>query len=267
MELFFAKYQGAGNDFILVDDRQGSFPWVDKQVVQALCARKLGIGADGLILLQTSQKADLRMRIFNSDGSEAAMCGNGIRCLALYAKKLGFLQDPLLIETLGRVLTCHVEGQEVVVSLSTSKVLYFPLHLQDVLEEEVFVVDTGVPHAVVFVKDLSCFPVETLVKKIRLHPFFAPEGVNVNFIHVELDGSISIRTYERGVEGETLACGTGSAAAFFICIKKGLVPTTARVMPLSQEALTFSLVPSSTGEEEIFMKGKASLVFEGRVLL
>ena len=264
MNFSFSKYQAAGNDFILIDDRSACFPVTDRLLIQKLCSRHFGIGADGLILLQSSSSADFRMRIFNLDGLEAAMCGNGIRCLILYLKKNEIKQEDFLIETQKSILSCAYKEGKISIGLPNSPVLHWGVKLlDDVIQHELFVVDTGVPHAVLFMQDLEKCEVERLGKWIRFHPLFAPEGVNVNFIEVVSD-AIHIRTYERGVEGETLSCGTGAAAAALVVLQKKALVEPVRVISKSGEVLEFVLKETLRGKE-IEMTGSASFVFEGSV--
>jgi diaminopimelate epimerase len=263
MLLSFSKYQGAGNDFIIIDDRFCQFPVDDRELIQRLCFRNLGIGADGLILLQHSSCAEFRMRIFNADGKEASMCGNGLRCLVKYLKDLGFKAEKFRIETEAKVLECSYHGGKVSVNFPSPKVLHWGISLQEGgISEEIFVVDTGVPHAVIFVEDLEGCLVEKRGRELRLHPKFSPHGVNVNFVKVTSDGTARIRTYERGVEGETLACGTGAAAVAFVLFEKAGQGGSIRVMPKSGESLEFLAENPLKGIE---MRGNAEFVFEGGV--
>jgi diaminopimelate epimerase len=264
LKILFSKYQGSGNDFIVIDDRSASFPLHNQQLIRFLCARNWGIGADGLILLQTSSIADYRMRIFNPDGLEADLCGNGLRCLILYLKDLGFKEEEFRIETQKATLSCGMLGTIIRTQLPIPRVLHWGIALGEEVSYEVFVVDIGVPHAVIFVEDLEEYPVEILGKWIRLHPRFAPDGVNVNFVKVASDGSLRIRTYERGIEGETLSCGTGAAAAALVSFQKKVQSSPLRVMTKSGECLEFSIEESLEGKR-IEMQGKAAFVFEGRI--
>ncbi len=267
MTLCFSKYQAAGNDFILLDDRSSRFSIEDRPFIQKLCSRQFGIGADGLILLQSSACADFRMRICNADGLEAAFCGNGFRCLVLYLKHLGFKEDSFTIETQNSVIATDFQGGKVLVKLPSPKVLCWGGKLEGELEPyEFYVVDTGVPHAVIIVEDLEELELDKLGKQIRFHPLWAPTGVNVNFIKIMPDGAIRIRTYERGVEGETLSCGTGAAAAAFVVSKKRDSANTLRVIPKSGESLEFSFQDNSL-DKKMHMVGPAALVFEGRLPL
>lgn len=210
--MIFSKYEGAGNDFILIDDRSLSF---DISLAASLCDRKKGIGADGLILLQPAAAADLRMRIFNSDGSEAESCGNGLRCLVSFAHDLHL--SPQTIAAHDRIIHAFSQNGQIGVRLGEPRRLSLNLPLSyNNSTHTVHFVDTGVPHVVSFLPSLSTLDVATLGAQIRRHPAFAPHGANANFASLNPDGSLSLRTFERGVEAETLACGTGAAATAII---------------------------------------------------
>lgn len=205
------------------------------------------------------------MRICNADGLEASFCGNGFRCLILYLKDLGFKEESFTIETQSSVISASFQGGKVFVTLPSPKVLCWGGKLEGDLDPyEFFIVDTGVPHAVVFVEELEEFLVEKIGRQIRFHSFFGPSGVNANFIKVMPDGAIRIRTYERGIEGETLSCGTGAAAAAFVVSKKRESATPIRVIPKSGEYLEFSFESGSL-DKNMYMLGPATRVFEGRL--
>jgi diaminopimelate epimerase len=261
LKLSFFKYQGSGNDFILIDDRSCFFPIQDEKMIRFLCSRNFGVGADGLILLQESTIAQFRMRIFNSDGLEADFCGNGLRCLILYLKDLGYQQDSFLIETQQTIIPCSIQGNKTTAELPHPKVLHWGVKVGD---HEAYVVNTGVPHAVAFVEDLEEVPVSVLAPPIRFHPRFGPEGVNVNFVKVGADGTLRMRTYERGIEGETLSCGSGAAAAALVASQKENLPLPIRVMTKSGDTLEFSIKELPEGKK-IEMQGSACFVFEGRI--
>ncbi len=262
MKIAFSKYHGAGNDFVIIDEKD--LPNVDlSHLAKVLCHRQHGIGADGLILLGASTAADYKMRIFNADGSEPAMCGNGIRCLFDFIQKRG----PLRIETLSGILACRQNGTQVAVNLGTPKILHWPLKLPG---SEAFVVDTGVPHAVLFVDDLDAVDVAEAAPKLRFSPHFAPHGVNVNFVSLLGNGGIALRSYERGVEAETLACGTGAAAAAFVAVKLlGLTSPITTMTKLSfQHPVQYRQnLHFHVHQNEIEMLGPAVKVFEGIVAL
>ncbi len=203
------KYEGAGNDFILIDDRAPLFPLGNKEFIQQLCHRKFGIGADGLILLQTDSTADFRMRIFNSDGSEAESCGNGLRCLMRFISDLGLPEKTYTIATANRIVHAEFLGDKISIQMGPARDLRLHLKIDD---WTVHSVDTGVPHIVLFVPELEKIDLKTLGPYFRHHPIFQPRGTNVNFASQQSDGSFRVRTFERGVEGEVLACGTGALA-------------------------------------------------------
>ena len=265
-KLSFFKYQGAGNDFILIDSRHFSYSFDLSLFAQRVCARRSGIGADGLIFFSPSPVADYKMRIFNADGSEALMCGNGIRCLFDFIKKK---EKALTIETLYGILNCRYDDDEIVIGLGNPKILHWPIAVE---KKVLFVVDTGVPHAILFVDDLDQVDVSKEGAKIRFHPLFSPNGVNVNFVSINTKNQVVLRTYERGVEAETLACGTGAAAAAFVAMEyKALNPPISVLTRLCFEKnpieyrqdLRFHFYKDDEGKVQIEMHGKAQKVFEG----
>lgn len=209
----FTKYQGTGNDFIFIDDRKNLFPVQDSDYIAKLCHRKWGIGADGLVLLQSSTVCHFRMRIFNSDGQEAASCGNALCCLMRFLVDLGFASRKYRIELQNREVFIEMQGRPVV-HLGEPQDIRLSVHLAD-QQLNLHHINTGVPHAVVFTKDVKSVDIAKQGKEIRFHPQFAPHGANVNFAEVKEDG-VHVRTYERGVEAETLACGTGATAVALI---------------------------------------------------
>lgn len=217
--LSFIKYHGAGNDFILIDDRALLFHYS----VSHLCHRKFGIGADGLILLQTDPVADFRMRIFNSDGSEAESCGNGLRCLMKFILDLGLPKQRYRIATGDRIVSAEFMGEQISVEMGRAR---------DVKQigKNLYSLDTGVPHVVVFVSDIQSVDILKEGAGLRNHPLFQPRGTNVNFASLRPDGSIHVRTYERGLEGETLACGTGGTAVAVIASQWYQVPSPVRIV-------------------------------------
>lgn len=260
----FSKFEGSGNDFIIVDDLKMQFSCKNVGLIQRLCHRHFGIGADGLILVQPSSVADYKMKIFNSDGFEASMCGNGLRCfvlyLCLYLKKN---QKYFLIESLKGVHACHKEGSYIHTSLTAPIIRALFKKLEG--GECVHVIDTGVPHAVIFVENLQEESFLERSRKIRFHKEFAPEGVNVNFACIGDSEEISIRTYERGVENETLACGTGAAAVAIAakCVYGIKNPVQIRVK--SKEKLYCYLEGVEEEISKISLQGFAKHVFNGKV--
>lgn len=250
----FSKYEGAGNDFILIDDRLLSFSLCNPRVIQQLCHRKFGIGADGIILLQPSLTAHFRMRIFNSDGSEAESCGNGLRCLGQFLIDLGLPQQPYRIELIHRTVEIAYTEDGVKIDMGTATDVRLHQRVEGYL---LHTVNTGVPHAVLFVDNIDCAPLETVAPFLRRHLFFQPQGTNVNFATLLPDGSIRIRTYERGVEAETLACGTGACAV--AAIAKSLYNLK---NPLLIRC-TGGNLHISIAEERLVMAGPARRVFQG----
>ena len=263
-EIEFEKYTGAGNDFILIDNRTGSFPAENRDLIERMCSRRISIGADGLILLENSEKADIRMRFYNSDGGEAEMCGNGARCLIAFAKSKGIGSETMTLETMERVLAASVEGEEI--SIEMGDVTETELNIDLEIDGEVYRVhhtNTGVPHAVMFVEDVDEVDVSGLGRKVRFHERFQPKGANANFVHVTGENSIAVRTYERGVEDETLACGTGCTACGVISnLVKGMSPPI-RVATRSGATLTIHFIREGKELSGVTLSGPAKLVYEG----
>jgi diaminopimelate epimerase len=257
----FSKYEGAGNDFILIDDRTLSFPIKDKELVRRLCHRQKGIGADGLLLLQPSLKADFRMHIFNSDGSEPAMCGNGLRCFLHFIHALGCIQPSYKIETDAGLYEGKVAKERVALLMGIPHIMHWKLQLSLAREKrELYVLNTGVPHAVIFVPDVNAIDVECEGREIRHHPLFKPEGVNVDFASLISEETIAVRTYERGVENETLACGTGAAAVGFVASEHFHLKHGVTIVTRSLDRLKIDQVRET---REIRMEGPATFVFSG----
>lgn len=255
MKFAFSKYQGAGNDFILFDDRENIFPSQKRGLISRLCHRQYGVGADGLILLQKSTHADARMRVFNADGSEAAMCGNGLRCLFRFMQELGICTQSAQIETTYALFRCMQSGEEVGVLHPLPKVVQSNMQLGSY---QCDIIDSGVPHALVFVDHIACVDVFNEGRKIRFHPHFSDLGVNVTFIQPVLEDELCIRTYERGVERETLACGTGAIAAACAAHRKFSQNKMFKIHTHSKEIFKIALK-----ENELELKGPAMLVFYG----
>ncbi len=263
-KLSFVKYHGAGNDFVLIDLTESSFLGDSAALARNLCDRRHGIGADGLLLLESSQIADYRMHIFNADGSEPAMCGNGISCLAHYIFEQRPSQNEIKIETMHRILKCRKINDKIAVDLGVPSIVHWQVKLESA---SAYIVDTGVPHAVIFTEDLERIEVASEGAKIRFDARFAPHGVNVNFVSIRGNHELTLRTYERGVEGETLACGTGAAAAAFVAYKLKKTASSLSVFTRSSLAPTlhFSFLEKEQGEPAIEMIANPQKVFEGVV--
>lgn len=222
----FYKMQGAGNDFVVIDHQPG-LDYI--AFTRKACDRHMGIGADGVLILDTSSSSDHKMRIINADGSEAEMCGNGARCMAVYIKhKFALVPDVFTIETLAGVIRASAHEEYASVQLSDPK--DYRANIEIKLGDQKVIghfINTGVPHTVVFVQGLHECDVNGLGRMIRFHPVFSPRGTNVNFVEKLKEHCVELRTYERGVEAETLACGTGSVASALI----GYLQNTDKIVP------------------------------------
>lgn len=264
--LSFSKMNGAGNDFVVVDNRDNSIRLTREQI-EKICQRQRGIGADGFLAVEPAEHgADYRMRYYNADGGEAEMCGNGARCFARYVNRLaGDTLVATTFETIAGTIRAEFRGENVRIQLSEP----FDLRLRDSLEVggEILVVhslNTGVPHAVVFVPDLAAVPIRELGAAIRHHGHFSPAGTNVNFVGVRGDGHIAIRTYERGVEDETLACGTGMVASALLHHELSAAPSPIRVDVAGGDTLEVAFDRQSDGSyHEVTLLGPADFTFDG----
>jgi diaminopimelate epimerase len=265
MMIEFYKMSGNGNDFILIDNRDGSLAVGDiVEFVKSVCERKVSVGADGLIVIERSDKVDFRWRFFNADGSEGEMCGNGGRCAARFAFLLGIAGEKMSFETVAGIIDAEVRGDVVKLRLTD------PCNL--VMDDEIrngnqtlFVhsINTGVPHVVHFVSDPDHFDVFDTGRAIRRHEHYQPAGTNANFVAVVDDHTLRVRTYERGVEDETLACGTGSVAAALIAARKGLVESPVDVRVQSGELLRIYFEKTADGFAKVYLEGKAKVVYQG----
>jgi len=260
---------GAGNDFILLDNRDRKITLVPAKVAQ-LCDRHRGIGADGLILLvpPQSERADWAWEFYNSDGSTGEMCGNGARCFARFVKSRTGTNQDFSFETEAGVIQASFEGQRITVNLTP------PVDLR--LNQQVALrsgaqllhsLNTGVPHAVLFVPDADKAMVCELGPEIRRHPHFGPKGTNVNFVQVLGPGRIRVRTFERGVEGETLACGTGVTASALIASSVQHFTSPVRVQVQSGDLLEVSFEQTNGAFSNVRLSGPADFVFEGKITI
>ncbi len=265
--LDFFKMSGSGNDFILIDNRDGALAVGNiTEFVRTVCERKVSVGADGLIIIESSQRADFRWRFFNADGSEVDMCGNGARCAARFAYIRGIAKKEMSFETAAGIIDAVVKGETVKVRLTEPHGLKTNIPIMiDGKPIGVNFVNTGVPHVVLFVDGLDRYDVFNVGRKIRYHEEFQPEGTNANFMEVIDRHAIRVRTYERGVEDETLACGTGAVASALISSWQGLVESPVDVKVKSGETLKIYFRKTDHGFEDIYLEGKANVVYEGRI--
>ncbi len=270
MQLSFVKAEGTGNDFIIIDAKDVPRAKNLSEIAKVLCRRRKSIGADGLLIYNESSACDFRMRIFNPDGSEPGMCGNGIRCLAQYARKIKNLkQDRFNIETkAGSITVDFLKEDSPRIKLTDPRNLKLNFAL-DVNGEKMNLnyVAVGVPHVVYLSSNIDKEDIAGLGGKIRFHEFFQPAGTNVNFIEVASPNSLKIRTYERGVEGETLACGTGASASSLVAFLLDKVKTPVSVITRGGEVLTVYIQGAKPKIEALYLEAKAKLVFEGKINL
>lgn len=266
MEIHFTKMSGSGNDFILIDNRQGQLDsdhladWVVK-----VCRRRLSVGADGVILIEASQKTDFRWRFFNADGSEAEMCGNGGRCAVRFARLKGIVhRDQITFETLAGIIRGELHGKRVKIQLTQPSSPVIDIALQ-VNKKNLVIhsINTGVPHAVQFVEDMENEDVVKIGRAVRYHSYFAPKGTNMNFVKVLEGGRLAVRTYERGVEDETLACGTGCVASALLAGIKGFAVSPVEVVTRSREKLLVYFKAEGEKFSEVYLEGGARVIYEG----
>ena len=264
--LHFTKMNGAGNDFILIDNRTGHVH-LDRPQIARLCDRHRGIGADGILLLEkASNHADFRMRYFNADGGEAEMCGNGARCFARFANKVAGSKEKISFETPAGVISAKLAGDLVTLQMTEPTDLRLKTTLRVMDENKtVHFINSGVPHVVISVLQLDDVDVQGAGSAIRHHKMFSPKGTNVNFLEKRGPKQIAVRTYERGVEAETLACGTGivASALIFAATENAASPIT--VIARGGDELRVGFEKSDTAFRNVTLTGPAEFVFEGSI--
>ena len=260
----FSKINGSGNDFLLIDNRQGIMRRADLPAfVGKVCDRSRSIGADGVIFIETSRRADFRWRFFNADGSRAEMCGNGGRCAARFAVERKIAGRVMGFETDAGLIRAEVSGRRVKLQMTSPHGLALSRSLTLGGRKITYsFLNTGVPHAVLFVPDLEKIDLMGTGRGIRTHRAFAPRGTNVNFVRVR-KGEVLIRTYERGVEGETLACGTGAVAAGILSALHGHVRPPVTVRTRGGEVLTIHFDAEREGFGEVYLDGDTSWSCDG----
>lgn len=258
MQLEFYKYQGAGNDFVMIDNRSGSFPTDNIQLVAHLCNRRFGIGGDGLILLETDSETDFKMVYYNSDGNQSSMCGNGGRCLVAFAKDLKVIENTTTFIATDGLHHATVENNGLV-SLQMINVSIINN------TTEYSFLNTGSPHHVQIVDNIENYNVKENGAAIRYGALYGATGSNINFVKKIDDNTFRLRTYERGVEDETLACGTGATAVAIAMNATG--KTTATVININVEGgkLAVSFDENNGVYTNVFLKGPAEFVFKGTI--
>ena len=256
----FYKYQGTGNDFVMIDNRNLTFPKHDIDVIKTLCDRRFGIGADGLILLENDSNLDFKMVYFNSDGNESTMCGNGGRCIVAFANKLGIINHTTTF--------IATDGLHVATIQESGTISLQMIDVNDVLIKDDYVfLNTGSPHHVAHVKDLQNIDVKQNGKAIRYSNLYGIEGSNVNFVQQISEVHFAIRTYERGVEDETLSCGTGATAVAIAMHATNKTPQNKITVDVQGGQLIISFIKTEKGYENVFLEGPADLVYEGTINL
>lgn len=249
----------------MIDDREKAFS-ADPARIAFLCHRQYGIGADGLILLDSSSVADFGMRFFNADGLEAGMCGNGLRCLIGFVRDLGVKKNPLTIETSAGVYRGRFFDEKVEIEMGMPKILEQGGKLFDLGDyQSYFWIECGVPHLVCFVESVEIPDFSEQARALRFHSHFSPSGVNVNFATLDRRGTLRVRTYERGVERETLSCGTGATAVCLAAWHVHRISGTVPVVFSSNETLEFDLLVENEILQEMTMKGPVTHVFTGKL--
>ncbi len=270
MDIRFTKMNGAGNDFVVLDNRTGSQS-LNREQIQKLCDRHRGIGADGLLAVEPAEgSADFRMRYYNSDGGEAEMCGNGARCFARFASSLlPASKSSVTFETQAGLIVAEFNGDLVTLDMGIPRDLMAPQSLDLTGRAfDVHFLNTGVPHAVAFVDDVENIEIRAQGSALRYHAAFAPKGTNANFAQVVKSDRLILRTYERGVEDETLACGTGVCATALLHALATGAPSPIHVEVRGGDTLSVSFEKSGATEfQNVRLTGPADFVFEGTISL
>jgi len=267
----FAKMSGTGNDFIIIDHRTPVVPVaMQPEFVAKVCRRRFSAGADGLIFIENSDIADFSWRFYNGDGSTAEMCGNGARCAARFAYRNNIAPKKMSFETIAGIVKAEIVGDEEHVSLLMTDPFDFRMDLEVVLDGEprdLFFVNTGVPHAVLFI-DGEDVPVKEWGREIRFHDMFQPAGTNVNFVSRKKEnGGLLVRTYERGVEDETMACGTGAVASAIIAALQGIVDSPVEVETSGGDELTIIFdLDEGPAATDVYLEGPARIIYLGELM-
>jgi len=261
----FLKMSGSGNDFIIIDNREAVVPEAQlTRLVIGACRRKMSAGADGMIFIESSTNRDFKWRFFNADGSLPDMCGNGARCAARFAFIHGIAGRQMAFETLAGTIEATIGDDTVKIRMTEPRDLRTGI-IMDLKGTPATVgsVNTGVPHVVMVVDDIEAVAVGKTGRLIRYHPNFAPDGTNANFVAVKENGTIFIRTYERGVEDETLACGTGNVAAALILAHERGLTSPVTLTTRSGGKLTVHFNTQGGRYQDVFLEGDARVIYRG----
>ena len=256
MKVKFYKYQGTGNDFILIDNRNLVFDDTNSNTINLMCDRKFGIGADGLILLENSDTTDFKMRYFNADGKEGSMCGNGGRCIVHFAGFLGIIKDKCTFEAVDGLHFATIKDNSVALQMKDINEIR-------ITDKNTLFLDTGSPHHIEFSTNVSETDVYNLGKKIRYGAPYFEEGTNVNFVEQVNDNTFKVRTYERGVENETLSCGTGVTAVAIAANKAKKTKDNHIFLETLGGKLEVHFKNKNNQYQEVFLKGNVNQVFKG----
>ncbi|MCF6351357.1 MAG: diaminopimelate epimerase [Flavobacteriaceae bacterium] len=255
MKLLFYKYQGTGNDFVILDNRNNLFDKKNKELIAKICHRKFGVGADGLLLLENSNKYDFKMIYYNADGNQSSMCGNGGRCIVAFSNHLKIINNNCVFEAIDGLHYASIKNNFVKLQMiNVSNITIF--------KNYVFL-DTGSPHYVTFTTNISKIDVYNKGKEIRNSKAYFKEGVNVNFVEQRNENTFKVRTYERGVEDETLSCGTGVTAVAIAAHKISKSKSKNIILETIGGKLEVSFEIKNGNYKNVFLKGLATLVFKG----
>jgi diaminopimelate epimerase len=260
MKISFSKYQGTGNDFVMIDNRLQIFPKNDVTLIEKLCHRRFGIGADGLILLENDSTTDFKMVYYNSDGNESSMCGNGGRCIVAFANKLNIISDSTVFLATDGLHEATI-NQSGIVSLKMKDVTELK-----VTDDYIFL-DTGSPHHVTLVENLMHFNVKNEGAAIRYSDLYGKSGSNVNFVEQISDNHFALRTYERGVEDETLSCGTGATAVAVAMNVIGKTNSNHIQLDVQGGNLQVHFEKKDDIFVNVFLVGEATFVYQGEMLI
>lgn len=259
MNVKFYKYQGTGNDFVIIDNRAMAYCFTTAQIA-FLCNRRFGIGADGLMLLQSKSGVDFEMIYYNSDGNESTMCGNGGRAMIRFANDLKITGESCHFDAIDGIHLGKLNNDNTI-SLKMTAV-------HEIKQENVaYILDTGSPHYVVFRENIAAINVKEAGAAIRYSPPFSQHGINVNFAEITAENKLAVRTYERGVEDETLSCGTGTVAAVLAFAEKNQIKATEVNVNVPGGKLSVSFEKTIDGYKNIWLTGPAEKVFEGEIIL